>query len=91
MATGDKYIPCEGTAGKQLTISSGALEILNALLVKSNTGKWGFRTVRTSHTAANISPAIACGADLMDIETILRNVVVDSADGKPAIGLIEEA
>ena len=91
MATGDKYIPCEGVAGKQLTISSGALEILNALLVKTTTGKYGFRTVRTSAAAGNISSAITCGADLLDLETILRNVVVESASGKPAIGLVEEA
>lgn len=90
MATGDLYIECEG-GGKKLIAESGWIEKLNALAVKSNTGKYGFRTVRTSHAAGNISPLIACGQPLMELGDLLGFTIVESASGEPAIGLIEEA
>ena len=91
MATGDKYIACESTTGRLLTISSGALELLNALVVKTAAGKYGLRTVTTTTAAANISNVVTCSTDLMDFETLLKNIIVESASGKPAIGLVAES
>lgn len=90
MAAGDLYIECEG-GGKKLVGSSAALEILNALVVKTVAGKYGFRTVTITTAAGNISPVLNCGEPLMDLDTLLKWVVVESASGQPAIGLIAES
>lgn len=91
MAIGEKYIDCEGTTGKELTISSGALEMLNALLVKTAGGKYGLRSVTTTVAAADISNVVTCSSDLMDLETLLKNIIVETTSGKPAIGLVAES
>ena len=91
MAIGDPYIDCEGTTGKVLTISSGALEILNALVVKTAAGKYGLRSVTTTTAAGNISNVVTCASDLMDLETLLKTVIVETTSGKPAIGLVAES
>ena len=90
MAAGDLYIECEG-GGKQLIAASQDLEIINALIVKTNTDKYGIRTVITSAAAGNISPVVECSGPLMDWLQALQMVIVESASGKPALGLITEA
>ena len=90
MAAGDLYIECDG-GGKQLIASSGLLEVLNALAVVTNTGKHGLRTVTLSAAAGNISPLIPCGGPLKGWEELIMNLVVESASGQPALGLITES
>ena len=85
MATGDKYLSC-GT-GKVLTATSELEEILNALLVTTNTGKIGLRTITSTATAANVTPLFPCGTANLPLVDILRNILVESPDG-PAIGLV---
>jgi hypothetical protein len=90
MAAGDLYIECEG-GGKTLIASSGLLEVLNALAVKTSTGKHGLRAVTSAAAAADITALVPCGAPLMGWEELLLNLVVESASGAPAIGLITES
>jgi hypothetical protein len=90
MATGDLYIECEG-GGKKLIASSGLLEMLNALAVVTDAGKHGLRTVVTDAAAATINPLVPCGSPLLGWEELLANIIVESASGEPAIGLVTEA
>ena len=90
MAAGDLYIECEG-GGKELIASSGLLEVLNALAVYTDAGKYGLRTVVVSESSANINPLIPCGGPLKSWEDLIKFLVVESADGKPALGLITES
>jgi hypothetical protein len=90
MAEGAQYIECD-SSGLVLHADSSALECLNALLVVDNTGKYGFRVANRSVAAGNLSLAISCGSPLLTIEEILKKVIVESASGKPALSLIEEA
>ena len=90
MAAGDLYIECDG-GGKKLVASSGWLEVLNALAVKTVAGKHGLRTVTITTAAGNISPLVACGDTLKGLEELLGWVIVESASGEPAIGLVIEA
>ncbi len=90
MAVGDLYIECEG-GGKQLIAASQELEIISALIVKTNTGKYGLRTVLTSATAGNITPVVGCGGPLLTLLEALQMVIVESASGAPALGLVTEA
>lgn len=84
MATGDPYLSC---GAGDLTATSELVEIINALLVQTNTGKVGLRTVVTSATAANVTPLIPCGSPNLDLVDALRRILVESPDG-PAIGLV---
>lgn len=88
MAAGDNYLECSG-AGKKLTVESDLAEILNALLVKDASGNRGFRTVVRSVSAGSVSPVLTCGGPLLDPVDILRNALVETAAGEPAIGLIQ--
>lgn len=86
MPTGDPYFECAPTDA-QLTQTSEVEEILNALLVQTNTGKVGLRTVVSTATAANVTPLVGCSAANMSLADILRRIIVESPDG-PAIGLV---
>lgn len=66
-------------------------ELLNSLLVKTNTGVYGLRVKRVSAAAANITPVVACGTMSLDNEQIMRYAIGLSTSGKPALLLIEEA
>lgn len=90
MAAGDLYVECEG-GGKKLIASSTLLETLNALAVKTSTGKYGLRAVTTSAAAANIDPLVPCGAPLLGWEELILNLVVEATSGEPAIGLVTES
>lgn len=90
MAAGDPYISCDAS-GKQITVDSSVLQMLNALAVKTAAGKYGFRAVRVSTAAANITPLVGCGEPLKELGELMGWVIVQTASGKPAIGLIEEA
>lgn len=90
MAAGDPYIECAG-AGKTLTVDSSEQEVLNALLVKTNTGVNGLRMVRVSAAEANISQYITCSSDLLTPFGVLQVAIGETASGKPAIVFIEEA
>lgn len=90
MAAGDLYIECEG-GGKKLIAESGWLEKLNALAVKTAANKYGLRAVRVTAAAGDITPLIACGEPLKDLGDLFGWLIVESASGEPAIGLIEEA
>jgi len=84
-------LECDATGKRLLTDASGLVEMLNALLVVTDTGKVGLRTVTVSAAAEDISQAVTCSESLMDLEQLLRKMIVESPDGKPAIGLIEES
>jgi hypothetical protein len=90
MAAGDLYIECDGGT-KKLIASSGWLEKLNALAVKTDGNKYGLRAVRVSAAANTIDPLVGCDDPLKDIGDLLGWIIVESASGAPAIGLIEEA
>lgn len=90
MATGDKYIECDST-DKILSDSSGLLELLNACLVKTAAGEYGLRTQDITASAGNISQVVTCSDDLRSPEQLLREIIVEDADGKPAIGLVHIA
>lgn len=90
MAAGDLYIECEG-GGKKLVASSSTLEMLNALLVKTTGGKYGFRAVTSSAAANAISPVVPCGGPNLDLDQILAYAIVESASGEPAIGFVTES
>jgi hypothetical protein len=66
-------------------------ELLNSLLVKTNTGVYGLRVKRVSATAGNIESVIACGTINLDEEQIMRYAIGLSTSGEPALILIEEA
>lgn len=66
-------------------------ELLNSLLVKTNTGVYGIRTKRVSAAAGNIEPVVACGTVSLDNEQIMRWAIGLSTSGEPALILIEEA
>ena len=72
-----------------LTISDE--ELINGLLVKTNTGFTGLRTRRVSASAANITPVIGSAEFNFSNGTILRHAIGLSVSGQPAIILIEEA
>ena len=69
----------------------GENELLNSLLVKTNTGVYGIRVKRVSAAAANITPVIACGQVNLPNEQIFRYAIGLSTSGKPAPILIEES
>lgn len=66
-------------------------ELINSLLVRTNTGVVGLRTRRVSATAANITPLIGCAEFNLGNEMVMRYAIGLSVSGKPAIILIEEA
>ena len=87
MATGDKYLSCG--SGKVLTATSELEEILSALLVKGTTGsKVGFRYVTSTVSGDDLTPVVPCGQPNLALVDILRNALVEDANGDPAIGLI---
>lgn len=88
MAAGDKAIGC---TGGPLTPDSSTMEILNALLVKTAANKYGIRTVTVSTAAGNISNRIECGDPLLNFDQWLKEVVVLTASGEVAIGLVLES
>lgn len=90
MAAGDNYLECNGT-GKKLTVTSDLEEILSALLVKDASGNMGLRTVTRAVSAGSISQVVACGSPNLSILDALRSMIVETASGEPAIGLITEA
>lgn len=91
MAEGDVYIECD-SSGKQLHDASGLLEMLNALLVVDNNGKFGLRVANRAVAAGDLDFYHACGGQpLLTFEQILGKVIVESAGGDPAISLIEES
>lgn len=66
-------------------------ELLNSLLVKTNTGVYGLRVKRVSAAAGNIEPVVTCGTVSLDEEQIMRWAIGLSDSGEPALILIEEA
>ncbi len=90
MAAGDLYIECDG-GGKKLIATSGWLEKLNALAVKTAGNKYGLRTVSVSAAAEDISPLVACGDDMKSFEELFGWIIVESASGEPALGLVQES
>jgi hypothetical protein len=66
-------------------------ELLNSLLVKTNTGVYGLRVKRVSAAAGNIESVIACGTINLTEEQIMRYAIGLSTSGEPALILIEEA
>lgn len=89
MAEGAPYIECD-SAGLLLHVDSDVLEMLNALLVVDGTG-YGLRVANRSTAEGSISLALACGGPLLTLKEILQKIIVESASGKPALSLIEEA
>ena len=87
MATGDPYIECSA-AGKVLTETSELAEILSALIVVSSTGKVGFRYTTTTVAGENLTPIVGCSMENLSPVDVLRRVIVEDANGDPAIGLI---
>lgn len=69
----------------------GLNELLNSILVKTNTGVYGLRVKRVSAAAANIDPVIACGEVNLPNEQIFRYAIGLSKSGEPALILIEES
>lgn len=69
----------------------GENELLNSILVKTNTGVYGIRVKRVSATAGNIEPVIACGQVNLPNEQIFRYAIGLSTSGEPALILIEES
>lgn len=72
-------------------ISISEQELLNSLLVRTNTGAVGLRVRRISAAAGNIEPVIGCAEFLLDNQTVLRHAIGLSVSGEPALILIEES
>lgn len=65
-------------------------ELMNSLLVKTNTGVKGLRVKRVTAAAANITPVVACATYNYSDTDVIRMAIGLSDDGKPALILIEE-
>ena len=65
-------------------------QLINSLLVRTNTGVVGLRVKRVSAAAANIEPVIGCAEFNIGDEVVMRYAVGLSDSGQPALILIEE-
>lgn len=65
-------------------------ELMNSLLVKTNTGVKGLRVKMVSASAANIEPVIGCATFNLSDTDVVRHAIGLTTSGKPCLILIEE-
>lgn len=68
----------------------GMMELLNSILVRTDDGQVGIRVVRTTKDdCANVTDFLSCSSPLVNLEDVLRNIIVLDECGRPGVHMID--